>query len=171
MSGSNTETIYQGHIVTLEKQEGKWEVVRHAPAVAILALRDGKMLCVRQLRRAVNAVTLEVPAGLIDEGETPEEAANRELSEEVGMQGDLTLLTRFYSSPGFCDELLYVFRAQNLREAQGTPDDDEDITVEWHDPHEVLDGLRKGSIQGSATTITATLFALQELQHSGVEGA
>ncbi len=161
---SDTETIYQGHIVSLEVQEGKWEVVRHAPAVVVLALRDGKMLCVRQFRRAIGAGTLEAPAGLIDPGETPEAAAARELSEEANLGGDLTLLTRFYSSPGFCDELLHVFRADNLREAPGTPDDDEDLTVEWHDPAEVLAWLRAGQELGSASTITAALFALRELE-------
>ncbi|AFZ65806.1 NUDIX hydrolase [Deinococcus peraridilitoris] len=166
MSQDQTQTIYQGKIVSLEVQEGKWEVVRHAHAVAILALRNGKMLCVRQLRRAVGAHTLEVPAGLIDDGETPEDAANRELSEETNLQGDMTLLTRFYSSPGFCDELLYVFLAENLRDAPGTPDEDEDLTIEWHDPHDVLSALRDGRELGSASTIAATLFAVQHLQQS-----
>ncbi|PYE56292.1 NUDIX hydrolase [Deinococcus yavapaiensis] len=157
------KTIYEGHIVKLELLEGKWEAVRHAPAVVILALRDGKMLCVRQQRRVVGADTLEVPAGLIDEGETPEAAARRELSEETNFDGDMTLLTRFYSSPGFCDEELFVFRAENLVDKPGTPDADEDITVEWHDPSHVLEALRTGREKGSASTITATLFALREL--------
>ena len=160
----DTKTIYQGKIVSLELQEGKWEIVRHADAVAILALRDGKMLCVRQLRRAVGAQTLEVPAGLIDEGESPEIAANRELSEEANLNGDMTLLTRFYSSPGFCDEQLYVFRADNLREKPGQPDEDEHITLEWRDPREVLDDLRAGKEIGSSTTVTAALLALRELK-------
>lgn len=162
MSG-DTKTIYQGKIVSLELQDGKWEIVRHADAVAILALREGKMLCVRQFRRAIGARTLEVPAGLIDAGESPEVAANRELSEEANLNGDMILLTRFYSSPGFCDEQLYVFRADNLREKQGTPDEDEHITLEWRDPREVLEALRAGTVPGSSTTVTAALLALREL--------
>jgi ADP-ribose pyrophosphatase len=157
----DTKIIYEGHIVTLEVQEGKWEIVRHADAVAILAQReDGRMLCVRQTRRAVGRTTLEVPAGLIDDGEDPEAAARRELSEETNLTGDMTLLTRFYSSPGFCDEHLYVFRADNLRDEPGTPDDDEDITVEWHDPHDLLAALRDGREFGSSTTVTAALLAV-----------
>lgn len=166
-SDERSETIYRGKIVSLEIHQGKWEIVRHAPAVVVLALRDGKMLCVRQRRRAVGATTLEAPAGLIDQDETPEQAANRELAEEAGLNGDLTLLTRFYSSPGFCDELLHVFHAENLREGQGTPDEDEDLTVEWHDPREVLRALRDGTELGSAATVTAALFAVPLLEGRG----
>lgn len=160
----DTKTIYQGHILSLEVQGGKWEIVRHAPAVAVLALRGDQMLFVRQRRRAIGRDTLEAPAGLIEDGETPEQAADRELSEEANLKGDLTLLTRFYSSPGFTDELLYVFRAENLREAPGTPDADEQLTVEWHDPRAVLADLREGRVAGSASTVTAALFALQVLE-------
>lgn len=158
------ETIYDGHIIRVEKLEGRWEVVRHADAVALLVLNaEGEMLCVRQQRPAVDALTLEVPAGLIDPGESPEQAARRELQEEAGFDADVTLLSRFYASPGFSDELLYLFRAENLRESRLPMDDDEDIEVVWRRPAEVLDELRDGSVTGAATTVTAALFALQTL--------
>lgn len=161
---TDTQVIYDGRIVRLERLEGKWEVVRHADAVAILALNGaGEMLLVRQRRPAVGSVTLEAPAGLIDPGETPEAAARRELQEEVGLDGDLKLLTRFYSSPGFCDELLYVFAAENLRESRLPHDEDEEIEVVWMAPDAVLGGLRDGTLSGSASTVTAALYALQAL--------
>lgn len=161
---TDTQVIYDGHILRLEKLAGKWEVVRHADAVAILALNGaGKMLLVRQERRAVGAMTVEAPAGLIDEGETPEQAARRELQEEAGLDGDMTLLTRFYSSPGFCDELLYVFEARNLRESKLPHDEDEEIEVLWLPPQTVLDGLRDGTLTGSASTVTAALYGVQAL--------
>ncbi|WP_261663243.1 NUDIX domain-containing protein [Deinococcus sp. Marseille-Q6407] len=172
MSDSQTaETIYDGHILRLERLEGKWEVVRHAGAVALLVLNEqGELLCVRQQRRAVNAVTLEVPAGLIDPGEDPETAARRELQEEAGFDADVTLLTRFYSSPGFSDELLYIFQADNLRESRLPMDEDEDIEVVWRRPAEILDGLRDGSVTGAATTVTAALFAMNLLGGRTPEG-
>ncbi|AWN22835.1 ADP-ribose pyrophosphatase [Deinococcus irradiatisoli] len=158
---SDTRTLYSGHIVDLEVQDGKWEIVRHAPAVAVLLLNAaGEMLCVRQFRHAIAAHTIEVPAGLIDDGEAPEAAARRELQEEAGLDADMTLLTRFYSSPGFCDEELHVFRAVNPRESRLPMDDDEDIEVLWLQPQAVLAGLRDGSLKGSATTVTAALLAL-----------
>lgn len=160
----STRTIYDGHIVKLELQDDKWEVVRHADAVTVLVLNGaGEMLLVRQSRRAVGAVTVEAPAGLIDDGETPEAAARRELQEEAGLDADMTLLTRFYSSPGFCDEQLFVFAASNLRESRLPMDEDEDIEVLWMKPQSVLDGLRDGSLVGSATTVTAALYGVLRL--------
>ena len=160
----NTRVIYDGHIVRLELQDEKWEIVRHAGAVAILLLNDqGQMLCVRQLRPATGGHTTEVPAGLIDRGETPEQAARRELQEEAGLDAEMGLLTRFYSSPGFCDEQLYVFQASQPRESRLPMDDDEEIEVLWLTPAEVLAGLRDGTLQGSATTVTAALFAQGQL--------
>ena len=164
----DARTIYDGHILKLELLEDKWEVIRHADAVAVLALNDaGEMLLVRQLRRAVDAHTLEAPAGLIDGEESPEAAARRELQEEAGLDGEMRLLTRFYSSPGFCDEQLYVFQATGLRESKLPHDDDEDIEVVWMAPQKVLDGLREGRIIGSATTVAAALYALQSLNANG----
>ncbi|MBB5235110.1 NUDIX hydrolase [Deinococcus budaensis] len=161
---TDTQVIYDGHIVRLERLEGKWEVVRHADAVAILALNEaGEMLLVRQRRPAIGGVTVEAPAGLIDGGETPETAARRELQEEVGLDGEMTLLTRFYSSPGFCDELLYVFEARNLRESKLPHDEDEDLEVVWMRPADVLSGLQGGTLSGSASTVTAALYGLQAL--------
>ena len=156
---SGTKLIYDGRIVRLELLEGKWEAVRHASAVAILALNDaGEMLLVRQTRRVIGQVTIEAPAGLIDPGETPEAAARRELQEEAGLDGKMTLLTRFYSSPGFCDEELFVFEARNLRESRLPMDEDEDIEVLWMKPADVLRGLQDATLVGSASTVTAALF-------------
>ncbi len=169
---SNPQVIYDGHIVRLELLDGKWEVIRHKNAVAILALDDqGRMLCVRQPRRAVGTDTLEAPAGLIDPGETPEQAAHRELQEEAGLDGEMRLLTRFYSSPGFCDEQIDLFLATNLHESRLPMDDDEQIEVLWMPPAEVLAGLRDGSLAGSATTVTAALYGLIELGAPATDAA
>lgn len=157
----STQTLYQGHIVQLDIQDQRWEIVRHASAVAILAQReDGKMLCVRQYRVAIDRHTIEAPAGLIDTGETPLEAAQRELSEECNLGGSLTLLNRSYSSPGFCDEEVFIFRATDLFHNPGTPDADENIEVLWLDPKELLVQLRSGEVSSSTTTLAACLYAL-----------
>lgn len=159
----SSETVYSGRIVTLVVEDGKWEMIRHKSAVAIVLKNErGEILCVRQFRRAVGDYTLEVPAGLIEEGETPLMAARRELQEETGFDADLRLLSRFYASPGFCDEELFLFAAVNPRESRLPMDEDEDIEVVWRQPRFLLDDLRSGTVKGSASTVTAALFALAE---------
>ena len=166
---SETKVVFDGHLVRLEVLDGKWEVVRHTDAVSVLLLNGaGEMLLVRQERRVLGVRTVEAPAGLIDGGETPEAAARRELREEAGLDADMELLTRFYSSPGFCDEQLYVFAATNPRDSRLPMDDDEDIEVLWMPPQAVLDGLRDGTLVGSAPTVVAAQFALARLAAGGL---
>lgn len=153
--------LYKGRIVNLAL-EGSYEIVEHADAVAVLVEQGGKLLFVRQYRPAIGSETLEIPAGLIDPGETPEQAALRELAEEAQLTGELHYLTGFYLSPGFCDEKLHVFRATHLRAAYAKPDDDEAITVEWHHPRQVLRDAREGKVQISASALAGILFHLSE---------
>ncbi len=158
---SNRKTIYAGHVVTLEIENNKWEIVKHKAAVAILALQNGKMLMVKQYRPAVGDFTLEIPAGLIENGEDVLTAAAREFSEECNLGGDLTVLAEFYSSPGFTNELIHLVRATNLYEAPGTPDEDEDITLEWIEPQELISGALERRIKTSSPAIAAAFYALK----------
>ena len=157
---SNRKTIYAGRVVRLEIENNKWEIIRHKAAVAILAVENGKMLMVKQYRPAIEAFTLEIPAGLIEDGEDVLTAAAREFAEECSLGGDLKILTRFYSSPGFTDELLHLVYATNLHEAFGTPDEDEDITLEWITPQDLISGALEGRIQTSSPGIAAAYYAL-----------
>ncbi|WP_299431951.1 NUDIX hydrolase, partial [uncultured Meiothermus sp.] len=111
-------------------------------------------------RPAIGTQTLEIPAGLIDPGETPEVAARRELAEEAQLAGKLEYLAGFYLSPGFCDEKLHVFRATNLQAAHAEPDADEEIAIEWHDPRQVLLEARDGKVEISASAMAGILFYL-----------
>ncbi|MBA2667476.1 MAG: NUDIX hydrolase [Trueperaceae bacterium] len=149
------ETIFKGNIVTLEVEDGFWEIVRHAHAVAVLAADDdGRVLGVRQQRRAVAAETWELPAGLIDAGETPTEAAARELAEEARLAGTLRELTRFYVSPGFTDELVHLFVASDLHADEGhVPDAGEVVHVQWRDPLEVWQAVAEGREFTSGVTL------------------
>jgi ADP-ribose pyrophosphatase len=157
------ETIFKGHILNLVLEDAKWEIIEHKPAVGILAVQDGKMMCVRQLRRAAGVTTLEVPAGLIDAGETPIQAAAREFAEEARLAGDLELLSGFYSSPGFTDELIHLFKATNLRPAYGERDEDEaGIELVWIEPEKFLEGLKTGAIHSSGPAVVAALYAVLE---------
>ena len=155
------ETLYQGRIVRLELEDGRWEIVRHDDAVAVLA-RDpqGRVLGVWQRRPAIGARTWELPAGLIDPGETPAQAAARELAEEVGLEGDLRLRTRFYVSPGFCDELVYLFEAHDLRPVAVAGDPEEELELEWREPTATYQAIADGSIATSGVTVLGLHLAL-----------
>ena len=146
-------TVFEGKIVTLEILDEHWEIVRHAPAVAVIVERDGRVLGVRQRRPPIDRVTWELPAGLIDPGETPSQAAARELAEEAGLGGTLDLVTQFYTSPGFTDEKIYLFRASDLESAQAQPDPGEDLTIDWRAPEEVWRAVARGELQTSAPTL------------------
>jgi ADP-ribose pyrophosphatase len=152
--------IYKGRILNLLLEDERYEIIEHLDAVAVLAERDGKVLFVQQYRPAIKSHTLEIPAGLIDPGETPEEAAKRELAEETQLSGEMEYLTSFYLSPGYCDEKLHVFRATNLTPAFAEPDEDEEIMVHWLKPQEVLRDSKEGRVEISASAMAGILFYL-----------
>ena len=122
--------VFEGKLVTLVVEDGK-EIVRHAAAVAIVAVdREDRVLLVRQERPAVGGKVLEIPAGLLDPGEQPLAAAQRELAEETGLHGgDWVELASLLSSPGFTDERIHVFAATGLEEGEADPDDGEELEL------------------------------------------
>jgi ADP-ribose pyrophosphatase len=158
------ELVFEGRVLRLEIAEGRWEIVRHADAVAVLARdEDGRVLGVWQERPAVGARTWELPAGLIDHGESPLRAAARELAEETRLAGTLTPLTRFYPSPGFCDELVHLFVATDLRPEHGAdPDEGEEVEVEWRDPARAWDDIATGALVTSGVTVLGLRHALAD---------
>lgn len=119
------EVAYEGSLIrvvraTFEAPDGsrfEREVVRHPGAVVVVPLvDDDRVLAVRQFRAAVGREILELPAGKRDvDGEPPADTAAREMEEEVGRRaGNLELIGRFYNSPGFCDELAWLYLATDL---------------------------------------------------------
>ncbi len=134
-----SRVVYEGKVVTLRVDEialsrsrkATREVVEHPGAVVIIALDEaGEVALVRQYRHAVKRYLLELPAGGLEPGEEPLATAQRELREEVGVEAACwTSLGYFFSSPGFANEKLHVFLAQELRPAYAEPDEDEDIAV------------------------------------------
>ncbi|MBM4445152.1 MAG: NUDIX hydrolase [Chloroflexi bacterium] len=134
-----SQRLYEGRAIclrvdTIRKSSGKEttrEVVEHSDCVAILAI-DGQdnMLLVRQFRHAVGSDLLEIPAGGIDPGETPEQAVRRELQEETGyLPGRIVRLGGFYSSPGYCTEYLHLYLATDLAPSPLVAEDTEEIEV------------------------------------------
>lgn len=156
-----SELKYEGKMVSvkLDKillesgKEAFREVVTHKPAVAIAPLDDdGNVLLIRQYRHPAREKLLEVPAGLIEEGEEPDGAAMRELQEEIGFaSNNLRLLGGFWSSPGFTDEYMYCYLARNLVRRELPADEDEEMTTERIPLEKVHKLIRLGEIQDAKT--------------------
>lgn len=135
----HASTIFQGKVLKLklvdvELPDGKvvqQEFIQHAEVACVVPLtRDGQLLMIRQYRNAVGSLLLEMPAGRIEPGENPAEAARRELREETGYEsGQLTRLLSFFPIPGFCDMLVHVFLATELTYMGQNLDDTEFVEV------------------------------------------
>jgi ADP-ribose pyrophosphatase len=152
----HSERIYQGRVVGLRidtvrlanGHEVKREIVEHDGVVAIVPVHaDGQILLVRQYRLPARATLLEIPAGGIDPGESPEDAVQRELQEETGYRAQrLSRLTGFWVAPGYSTEFIHVFLAEDLVESRLDADDDESIELERYPFDEALALVDSGAI-------------------------
>jgi ADP-ribose pyrophosphatase len=165
----NVKKIYEGRILDLEEVEvllpdgksSKREIVRHNGAVAIIAYKDeDTVLFVEQYRKAVEKVLLEIPAGKIEKGEDVLLCATRELEEETGYKSDrLTYLGKIVASPGFCDEYIHIYKAEDLYPGDETlGDEDEFIGLREIKVKDVKGMIKDGSIE-DAKTICAFMMA------------
>jgi ADP-ribose pyrophosphatase len=129
------------------------EIVEHSPSVGLIPVdHDSYLFMVLQYRHAAGKCLLEIPAGKIEIGESPEEAARRELAEEIGYTGKLSLLTTFYLAPGYDTELMYLYLCSDLRRIpRGQLDDDEDISVKRLKISTAIRRCLKGEIQDCKT--------------------
>ena len=162
--------IYQGRIInvredTVRLSNGKLtqrEIVEHGETICVVPLdSNGNVLLVEQYRKPAGQRLLEVPAGGMDEGETPEEATLRELQEEVGFTARrLQHLTTFWLTPGFCTEQMHAYLATELEPSSLAADDDEDLRV-VPTPLDKILGLIRDNAICDAKSIAVLLLALK----------
>ncbi|MBT2626644.1 NUDIX hydrolase [Bacillus sp. HU-1818] len=134
------EKLFSGKVIDLYVEDvelpngktSKREIVKHPGAVAVLAVTDSnKIILVNQYRKPLERTIVEIPAGKLEKGEEPEYTALRELEEETGYTAKkLTKITAFYTSPGFADEIVHLFLAEDLSVLEEKRELDEDEFVE-----------------------------------------
>jgi ADP-ribose pyrophosphatase len=161
------QRLYAGHVVDLDLDDveepggvrGPREVVRQRGSVAALPVHeDGRITLVRQYRYAVDAFVWELPAGRRDPGETPEQGARRELEEEVGLRPRvMEPLLSFWTTPGFCDELMHLFRASGLETVPARPEADERIEAARFTLEQAELMIRKGELREGKTLVAILL--------------
>lgn len=167
---------YEGTILKLRKDQVQMpngrrtvrEVVEHSDSVCMVPLdEEGNVLLVRQYRKPTESALLELPAGGIEEGESPEQAALRELQEEVShVAGNLRPLAGFWLAPGWCDEYMYAFLATDLKPSDMEQDYDEMVETRRVPLAQTLDLIRDGEIC-DAKSIAALLQAMQLVGDGG----
>lgn len=163
---------FEGRLLTLdvhqvELEDGSHsvrELVLHADAVCcVVVTKDLDTILVRQFRKAVEKPILEIPAGKIDEGESPEQAAVRELREEVGFQnGVVEHLMDYYSSPGFCNEKLGLFLATEAELGEQKLDEGEFLELVRMPFQEAKAMTLRGEL-GDAKSVAGILAAAHKL--------
>jgi ADP-ribose pyrophosphatase len=165
----NRRRVYDGKIVAVDVDEVEEpggvravrEVLRHPGSVAVLAVHDdGRLVLVRQYRYPVDDFVWELPAGRVDPGEKPQAAARRELVEEVGLEAaELTPICVFYTTPGFCDEVMYLFRATGLTSVTARPEEDERIEPRQFTLEEARAMVDRGELREAKTLVAVLLEA------------
>jgi ADP-ribose pyrophosphatase len=144
------------------KAEGEWECVRHpGGSLAVPITADGQLVLTRQYRFAASGRLLEFPAGTVELDEEPAETIRRELEEETGYRANQwKSLGKFFLAPGYSDEVIYAFLAQDLEKLESPPtqDEDEDIEVVLMTPHALENAIHSGE-SVDAKTIASFMLA------------
>lgn len=161
----DSEYVYNGKVLDVKRDrvlvsnghESVREVVEHSGGVVIVAKNKDKILMVRQYRYPLRDVSLELPAGKLERGENPDEASKRELLEETGYVSDSwKSLGYIYTTPGFCDEKLYLYYASDLVYKKQNPDEDEILECKQYSADEVFSMIDDGVINDSKTICALT---------------
>jgi len=165
----STETVYEGRVISLERAtvampgggDSVREIVRHPGAVAVVAVdAEDRVVLVRQYRHPFGVPLWELPAGLRDaDGEPPLETAKRELAEEALLSAARwSLLTTSYSSPGFCDEKVLIYLAEELSDVERpagfvVEHEELDMTVDRVPLDEAVQRVFDGDIRNASALI------------------
>lgn len=162
-----SDKLYEGKILNLRvdtveipnKMYSKREIIEHPGSVGILAItKDDKIVLVKQYRKAAEDFILEIPAGKMEVNEEPKETAIRELKEETGYSADgMEYMLEFYASPGYCNEIIYIFLSDKIELGEQDLDENENIEILEYDIDEIFKMIRLGKIIDGKTIIAANI--------------
>jgi ADP-ribose pyrophosphatase len=163
----SSRRVYTGRVISLDVDEvrfpdgsiGQLEMIRHSGASAVVPLIDAakvdpEVVLIRQYRYAANGYLYEIPAGRLNPDESAEQCADRELREETGYSaGRLRQLTTIYTTPGFTDERIHLFVAEDLSNGVATPEADEFMELHQIPLSQAIAMVHSGEIVDSKTAI------------------
>lgn len=165
-----SKNIYSGRVVNLsldkisiDGTEVSREVIRHRGGVAVLAEKDGAFLFVTQYRHPMGGEMLEIPAGTRNANEPPELTAKRELEEECGLIAkELKPLGRAAVSPGYTDEVIYIYYANEFSCGTVNLDEDEFLTSKWIKKSDAFAMLDRGEIFDAKTMLALLRYKSEQ---------
>lgn len=166
------KNIYKGRVVDLNLETVtlpngatvELELIHHPGATAIVPMKDEEtVLLIRQYRHAAGGYILEIPAGKLDPGEDPRHCAARELEEEIGFRAaSLEPMISFYSTPGFTDEVIHIFKATDLTPGTQNLDQDEVLDVVELPLETAIAQIEDGTIRDGKTIVGLQTVYLRE---------
>lgn len=153
--------VYNDYLTLPDGNKVVYDYIKHVPGACILPVDDdGNIILVSQYRNAVDKLTLEVPAGCMNEGEDPMQCANRELEEETGYTaGEIIYVMKTYLLISTSNEYTYVYIGKNLQPGKRNADPEEFINVKKYSLDEALDMIKAGDIIDSKTIIAIYAYA------------
>jgi ADP-ribose pyrophosphatase len=163
----SSKTVYEGPVFGIRRDEviepsgvrTTREVITHPGSVVVLpVLPDGRILLIQQYRHAAHQYLWELVAGRMDAGESPREAAARELIEETGYRAkSLRVFLYMFPTPGFLEEKMYILLAKGLTEGEAEPEEDEKIISRAYNRKKLEEMIRTGKLR-DAKSVAGILF-------------
>jgi ADP-ribose pyrophosphatase len=164
--------VYKGRVVKLNLETVTLpngvtvalEVIHHPGAAAVVPMKeDGTVVLIRQYRHAVGGFIYEIPAGKLHPGEDPQVCAQRELEEETGYRaGSLELLTSCFTTPGFTNEVIHIFKATGLTGGTQNLGQDEVLEVIELPLEKAIAQIHDGTIKDGKTIVGLQMAYLKE---------
>ncbi len=158
----NLLQVYSDTVALPNGSTSTREYIKHQGAVAVVPVtEDNEIIAVRQYRYPIGRVTIEIPAGKLDRGEEPLEAAKRELSEETGVESaDIEYIGGLYPSVAYTDELIHMYVAKNLKYGEMHTDEDEFLDVVKIKIDKFVEMILSGEIMDSKTQAAVLKVAM-----------